>query len=194
MLLLTISFYLPAILCIAQVSPSVENDQVIEEITLPSFETAVVEGGGDLYFHYSPNTKAEIKGANPCVQKAKVKVSSGTLSISSQVGLSDDCRFEIHIFTPIIKEIHQNGGGKIVIEEGFTPLDVFKCNIVGGGSIKMEALNVDFLQASIMGGGQISAQVSKKIDGKIRGGGVIFYQGDPVVESDTSGGGVIKRK
>lgn len=193
-LLLIVSCFLPAILCVAQVSSSLEKDKVIKEITLPSFETVVVKGGGDLYFHYSPNTKAEIKETGPCVQKISVEVSSGTLSIRPQAGYLDNCRFEIHIFTPIIKEIQQNGGGSIVIEKGFKPLDAFKCKIDGGGNIKMEALKVDYLRASIMGGGEITAQVSKKIDGKIRGGGVIFYQGDPVIVSDISGGGVIKRK
>ncbi|MDQ3395505.1 MAG: DUF2807 domain-containing protein, partial [Bacteroidota bacterium] len=65
----------------------------------------------------------------------------------------------------IIKEIQQDGGGRIVIKEGFAPVDVFKCGIDGGGNVKMTALRVDSLLASIEGGGEISAQVNKKLHG-----------------------------
>ena len=192
--LLIISFCLSAIYCNAQGDPSVESDKVVKEIALSPFETVVAEGGGNFYFHYAPNTKVEIKGAGSCVEKTGVKISSNTLRISRKGGLSENCRIEIHIFTPLIKEIQQNGGGRIVINEGFAPVDVFKCSIDGGGKVKMTALTVDSLLASIDGGGEISAQVNKMIHGKIRGGGVIFYQGDPTVESNISGGGAIKRK
>ncbi len=178
----------------AQYKPFIESEKVVKEIALPPFETVVTEGGGNFYFHYSPNTKVEIKGAGSCVEETEVMVSSGILSISPKGGFSENCRIEIHIFTPIIKEIQHDGGGRIVIKKGFAPVDVFKCSIDGGGNVKMTALRVDSLLASIEGGGEISAQVNKKLHGKIRGGGVILYQGDPAVESNISGGGAIKQK
>ena len=192
--LFIISICLSVFCCHAQGNPSEESDTIVKEVSLSPFEMVVIKGGGDFYFHYAPNTKVEIKGAGSCVEKAAVKVSSNTLSISPKGGFSENCRTEIHIFTPIIKEIQQDGGGKIVINEGFAPVEVFRCSIDGGGSVKMVALKVDSLLASIDGGGEISAQVSKRLHGKIRGGGVIFYQGDPAVESAISGGGAIRRK
>ena len=192
--LLIISFCLSVLYCNAQGNPSVENDKVVKEIALSPFESVVTEGGGNFYFHYAPTTKVELIGTGSCVEETEVKVSSNTLRIHPKGGYSENCRIEIHVYTPVIKEIQQDGGGSIVIKEGFAPMEVFKCSINGGGNVKMTALMVDSLFASIDGGGEISAQVSKIIQGKIRGGGVILYQGNPAVESDISGGGVIKQK
>jgi len=178
----------------AQVKPLVGREKLVKEIALPSFETIVSNGGGNLFFHYSLKSKIEIKGAGPCVEGMQVSVASGTLNIRPKAGFSENCRAEIHVFTPSIKGIQQNGGGRVVIKEGFAPMDIFNCSMDGGGAIQMIALSVDSLFASIEGGGVISAQVRKHLDGKISGGGVILYQGDPVVESKISGGGVIKRK
>jgi hypothetical protein len=192
--LLTIYCCLSAIYCNAQGNSSIESDKGVKEITLSPFETVVAKGGGNIYFHYSPNTKVEIKGAGSCVEKFIVEVSSNTLSINPKNGFSENCRSEIHIFTPMVKEIQQDGGGSIKIKEGFASVDVFKCSINGGGNVKMTALRVDSLFASIDEGGEISAQVNKILHGKISGGGVIYYQGDPTVESFISGGGAIKQK
>jgi hypothetical protein len=178
----------------AQVKPSIGSEKLLKEVSLPPFETVVFKGGGSFYLHYSPTSKVEIKGGGPCVEEMEVVVSSGMLSISPKGSFSKDCKIEFHVFTPSIKEIQQDGGGRIVINEGFAPVDIFKCSIDGGGNIKMAALRVDALLASIEGGGVISAQVSKKLHGKIRGGGLILYHGDPAVESNISGGGAIKRK
>ncbi|SMG46873.1 Protein of unknown function [Marivirga sericea] len=193
-LLLIITFYLSTAYCVAQDSPSLEKDEVVKEIALPSFNTVAVKGGGDYYFHYSSNTKVEIKGADSCVESIGVIVSSKILSLNPLGGFSENCRVEIHIFMPNIREIQQNGGGRIVVNEGFAPVDKFKCTLDGGGILIMTSLKVDSLLAFIEGGGEISARVNKKIHGKIRAGGVISYQGDPLIETDIVGGGTIKRK
>lgn len=192
--LIIIYFCFSAIYSNAQDATSQENDKVIKEIALSSFETVDAEGGGDIYVHYSTHPRLEIKGLGSCVENTGVKVSSNTLNITRIGDFLENCRVEIHIFTPILKEIRQDGGGRIVIKEGFAPVDAFKCSIDGGGDIKMTALSVNSLLATIEGGGEISAQVHNKLNGKIRGGGMILYQGDPNVESNISGGGAIKRK
>lgn len=173
---LLISFCLSAFYSNAQDNLSTEGDKVVKEITTAPFETIITEGGGNFYFHYSPNPKVEIKGTDSCVETSNVQVLSNVLNISQKEGFSENCRPEIHIYTPVIKEIQQNGGGRIVIKEGFAPVDVFKCSIDGGGELSMEALKVNSLLASI------------------NGGGVIYYQGNPSVESDISGGGVVRRR
>ena len=192
--LLITSFCFSILHCNAQKNTSVESEKVVKEIALSPFEIVVTEGGGNFYFHYAPNTKVALKGAGSCVEETAVKVSSNTLRIHPKNGFSENCRVEIHIYAPVLKEIQQAGGGNILIKEGFAPVDVFKCSIAGGGTVGLTALKVDSLFASIDGGGEISAQVNKMLVGKIRGGGVISYQGEPVVESDISGGGVIKQK
>lgn len=178
----------------AQGKPLERSEKLLKEVSLPPFETVEFKGGGDFYFHYSPTSKVEIKGEDPCVEEMEAVVSSGILRISPKGNFSENCRLEIHVFTSSIKEIRQDGGGRIVINEGFAPVDIFKCSIDGGGKIEMTALGINSLLASIEGGGVISAQVSKKLNGKIRGGGLILYHGDPTVESNISGGGAIKRK
>lgn len=192
--LLIISLVMTTSVLNAQLSSSVEKDKVLKELALSSFETVEFKGGGIIYLHYSPKSKAEVKGVGSCGEQVNIEVSSGILKISPKGNYSENCKLEIHVYTPSISKIKQNGGGRIVMEDGFSPVDIFKCSLDGGGNIEMTALEVNSLLASIDGGGVISAQVTKKLHGKIRGGGLILYQGDPLVESNISGGGAIKQK
>lgn len=194
-----IPFFILSLCCAAvngnaQDSTLKEGGRLVKEIAIPPFEIVITEGGGDFFFHYAPDPKVALKGKGSCIENTAVEVSSNTLRLRPKGGISGNCRMEIHIYAPYMKEIQQEGGGNILIKEGFAPVDRFKCSIAGGGTMRMTALKVDSLLASIDGGGEISARVNKLIHGKISGGGVIFYQGDPVVESDISGGGAIKRK
>jgi len=180
--------------CTAQSNPSFGGNAITKEITLPSFETVEIKGGGKFYFHYSPHfNKMQLKGDNSCIMQTEHSVSSNKLTIWPNSELLEACNFEIHIFTSTLTEIQQDGGGIIVINDGFAPVSQFACRINGGGIIEMTALKVDALYASIKGGGKVSAQVTKTIQAKINGGGIISYLGEPAIASDISGGGIIKR-
>lgn len=189
-----LSLFLSPLCGYAQDNTIIKEDKLVKEIAIPPFEAVAMGGGGDFYFHYASDTKVALKGTDPCLENMVVQVSSNTLTIHPKAGFAENCRIEIHVYAPLIKEIQLNGGGAIEIMEGFAPVEAFTCSLDGGGTVKMTALKVDSLFASLEGGGEISARVNKLIQGKIKGGGVVFYQGEPAVESDISGGGVIKRK
>lgn len=162
--------------------------------SIPPFKSLIVTTGGDIYLHPSPTTTLQLKGEKNCVQNIDASVSSKVLHISSKGNHSDDCRVEIHIGTPSFDEIQLSGGGKLMIEEGFSPIEVLKCSIQGGGNLEMTSTRVDSLIAIVHGGGEITAQVKTLLDGTIKGGGTILYAGNPKVKSDISNGGTIKRK
>lgn len=162
--------------------------------SIPPFERLIVTTGGDIYVHPSSTTTLQLKGGKNCVENIDAVVSSKVLRISSKDKYSDECRVEIHIGTPNFDEIQLSGGGTLLIEEGFSPIEVLKCSIKGGGNIEMASLSVGSLFAIVGGGGEITAQVETLLDGTIEGGGTIFYDGNPIVKSDISNGGTIRRK
>ena len=195
MLLLIILLGLSATFSFAQENYVQEEDNVLKkEITIPSFEIVVNEGGGNIYFHYSHTSSIILEGTNTCMKNVSIETLSSTLKISPKGGLSKSCNLDIHIYTPVLKEIQQNGGGTIVVNKGFDTIDVFKCSLDGGGDINISAIKVNSLFATIDGGGEISAQVKSNLNGRIRGGGLIYYQGNPIVEENVSGGGAIRQK
>lgn len=162
--------------------------------SIPPFESLIVTTGGDIYVHPSSTTTLQLKGDKDCVEKIDASVSSKVLRISSKDNHSDDCRVEIHIGTPNFDEIQLSGGGTLIVEDGFAPIEVLKCSIKGGGNVEMASLSVGSLFAIVGGGGEITAQVKTLLDGTIKGGGSIFYDGNPIVKSDISNGGTIQRK
>lgn len=162
--------------------------------SIPPFKSLIVTTGGDIYLHPSPTTTLQLKGEKNCVAKIDATVSSKVLHISSKGKHSDECRVEIHIGTPNFDEIQLSGGGTLIVEDGFAPIEVLKCSIKGGGNLEMTSTRIDSLVAIVHGGGEITAQVKTHLDGTIKGGGTIFYDGDPKVRSDISNGGTIKRK
>lgn len=190
--LLIISFYLIQISGYAQVTE--KGKTVKEEKSLPAIEKVTIEGGGNIYIHQSASSKIELRGTKSIVQNTEVKVIDQVLEIHLANQATQNSNIDIHIYTPVITEIEQRGGGKLKVEEGYKSVDQFKCTIHGGGTVDLAAIPVNSLSASIEGGGEISARVNKQIVGKINGGGQIFYHGVPKVESDIQGGGVIKRK
>lgn len=165
-----------------------------EARNLPPFEKVQVSGGGRFYFHHAPFASMEIKRTGPCREPVEVEVVDNTLYVYSAGADGAGCETKIYIGTPSLNEIRLKSGGNVEIAEGFPAVERFYCRQEGGGRVFMRSLQVDSLFASIEGGGELNARVSKFLQGKISGGGVIYYKGSPVVESELSGGGLIKRK
>jgi len=160
--------------------------------SLEPFENLVVSGGGKVFVHYSPSTTLSFKGGDDCVNAIEVEQDANTLSVAPKNNSFSNCEVEIHISTPVLKKIEVYGGGTVEVIEGFNEMNAFSCSINGGGNVNMTSLEVSSYLASIYGGGQITANVSGMLTGKITGGGVVTYQGDPQVVSNISGGGAIR--
>jgi hypothetical protein len=185
--------------CLANYGKAQDNSSRREEVrtqerAITSFEKVVISGGGNIYIHHSLVSKIILKGTRTNVVKTKAEVVSDVLYINLSDKLTESSEFDVHIYTPVIKGIQLNGGGKVQVKEGFTVVDKFGCGINGGGRINLSSLKVNSLYASINGGGDIYTQVNKFLDGEIKGGGLILYQGSPKVESNIVSGGLIKKK
>ncbi|WP_432708200.1 GIN domain-containing protein [Pedobacter sp.] len=161
-----------------------------QQKNITSFETLCVSGGGDIEVFYSKGPTLEIKGEESCINKIGIAQSSGTLSIT----VHENCKKPTQIFigTPSLKRINQKGGGNIEIKKGFGTFIALSCTVRGGGNTKVLD-SINFLSASVYGGGTLSAHVNKLLEGKVSDGGSIFYKGTAVVKSNILDGGVIKK-
>jgi hypothetical protein len=191
--LLFILFYLVQIaVCQAQLS---RKEITIKELrSIPGFDNVILEGSANVHVHQSSTTKIEIRGPKAMVQRTGVIVTNQVLKIYSGYLENQSSQIRIDIFTPVIREITQRGGGEIKVGEGYKAVDQFKCVLYGGGSMDLASIPVNSLNVSIEGGGLISARVNGQIVGKINGGGRILYLGNPDVECEIEGGGAINRK
>lgn len=170
----------------------VQEDPVIERIIdVGSFDKIVMVGGGNVFISQSSDLKLKVISQDGCIESVNTTVTSNTLKINNSS--SSNCKVDIYIDMPVLKEIQQDGGGVIKVSEGFNTIDTFHSVLNGGGLIDMPTLEVDSFIATINGGGTLSIQAKKYLKADIKGGGSILYQGNPKVESNISGGGSVKR-
>jgi hypothetical protein len=186
--LVTFCLSLIAITGVAQTDSGIKNYNVGE------FNKIVTYGGGNLQIQYSDKYTVQVHTSNACFQLVEISVSSKTLKIEVKDSREGICDFTIYVGVPVVDEIIQNGGGNIVLKEGFRPTNLFQCKINGGVDINLLKLPVDSFSASIQGGGHIVLHAEKELEGTISGGGLIEYAGDPKVTRSISGGGTIRKK
>jgi hypothetical protein len=168
-----------------------ENPVIEEIIDVGSFDKIVMVGGGNVFISQSSDLRLKVVSQDACLQSVSTTVTSNTLKINNSS--TSNCKTDIYIDMPVLKEIQQNGGGDIKVDEGFDTIDSFRGVLNGGGSINMPTLKVDSFFATINGGGTLLIHANKHLKADIKGGGLISYQGNPEVVSDISGGGSVKR-
>jgi hypothetical protein len=173
---------------VAQVDTKAKNYKVDE------FNKIDIQGGGNLEIHHSDNYSLEIMIDGSCDDFVKASVISKTLYIAIKDSAKEGCDIAIKIHAPFLTELVQNGGGNIVLKDGFSPQHAFRCQIKGGGNTNISKLLVTSFYASIEDGGVLLVHVEKELVGNISGGGLIKYSGDPTVKSNVSGGGAISKK
>lgn len=178
----------------AQENASQENeDPIVERVKdVGEFDKIIMAGGGNVFISQSPVTMLKVVAQSSCLKSVKTEVKSQTLEIY-RTSSTSNCRPDIYIGMPVLKEIQQDGGGDIKVSEGFPTIDSFHCVLNGGGSITMATLKVELFYATIKGGGTISIHANELLEADISGGGLVSYQGDPKVISNISGGGSVKQ-
>jgi hypothetical protein len=169
-----------------------QDGPVIEEIIkVGNFDKIIMVGGGNVFIFQSSDLKLKLVSQDACLQSVSTTVTSNTLKINNSS--SSNCKTDIYIDMPVLKEIQQDGGGDIKVSDGFDTIDSFRGVLNGGGSINMPTLKVDSFFATINGGGTLLIHAQRHLKADIKGGGLISYQGNPKVESNISGGGSVKR-
>jgi len=188
-----INILLVAIFIISAVSCSQRDSMEYEtiETSVNSFEKVHLTGGGRMHLIPSDHYLVEIKGQGASSTEVKTNGNILYLTNDSRSGRQD---VDIYIYTPTVTGVQITGGGMVEIEDGFSAVERFDCTIQGGGKLTLEALEIGFLDISILGGGTVTAQVEDVINANILGGGSIQYLGNPEVKSSIMGGGSIKRK
>ena len=186
--IILLTFCLTTYYCTGQVS---SKEMIEKELTVDQFQRVNIDGGGNVFFHYSPSSKVIIRTKQSCLVDFKANVFENVLGIKSNN--SGDCRAEIHIYTLNIEGVDFNGGGEVSIEKGFPIIPQFRARTSGGGELRITNLIVDTLTAETSGGGRIYCTVKNLLKVRTRGGGEIFYYGNPQVESSFIGGGSVER-
>lgn len=149
---------------------TIPTDWVAKQISVEPFADLSVVSAGNVVVLYSKENTLQINGEGKCVDAFKANVSENTLYLTKADGF-DNCKAEVVIGAPTIKDI----------------------NVKNGGIINLSSVEVDSMFASIDGGGIISLDAKKFLYGKIKGGGVINYKGHPFVHTDIVDGGEVKR-
>jgi hypothetical protein len=171
-----------------------QTDATLRNYNVGEFNRIVTHGGGNLQIMYSDRYTVQASTNHSCFEIKEISVTSKTLNIRIKESGKGPCDGAIYIGVPALAEIVQNGGGDIVMKEGFRSTDSFQCKINGGGKINVSKLPVESFSASISGGGHIVLHAENELRGSISGGGLIEYTGNPDVKRSVSGGGTIKKK
>lgn len=166
-------------------------EAIVKEISVEQFQKVDIDGGGNIFFHFSPSPRVVFRTNKSCENDLRAVISENTLNIKSSN--PSDCIVDIHIYTSTIEEISLNGGGKVIIQKGFPSLEEFTANLQGGGNLDLTEIEIDSLFADIDGGGTIKAHVVEFLRARTSGGGEIFYRGNPKVESNFAGGGAVRK-
>ena len=161
---------------------------------LEDFDKIISHGGASLIINYSDRHSFQVNATTDCLKSVEISVSNRTLYIAMKDSKANTCKCTIDIGVPVLYELVQKGGGNVVLKEGFSPMNSFECKIEGGGNIDLSQLSVDSFYASIHGGGKMSLNARKELEGTISGGGLIEYSGNAIVRSYVSGGGTIRKQ
>ena len=181
--LLTLCFILIAIGGVAQSNENLEK-----------FTKVVVRGGGTVQISRENAYTFTVDTHGRCAELVNFSVSSETLYIQVEDADANDCALTMHVGVPSLDGLALNGGGNIVVRDGFPSEDSFECKLRGGGSVDVSELRVDSIIASINGGGTMLLTAEKQLTANISGGGVIEYSGNPKVSRAISGGGSVRRR
>ena len=171
-----------------------QTDTKTARYEVADFNKVIIHGGGNLQIHQSDKRSVEIKSNRDCNKMVDVSVSSKTLHIRVDDSQINGCDLVVSVSVPSLIELVKNGGGNVVLKEGFSPQKSFTCKIHGGGNIDVSELPVESFYATIQGGGVMLLHAEMELQGNISGGGLIKYSGDPKVTSNVSGGRAINRK
>lgn len=140
----------------------------------------------------------------------ETEVVNGTLYISfgSHV-VETDSTMAVSISVPEMKELTFSGSGNVTSNLGIASInltgtgnvtclgetDQLSVKLLGSGNVDLEAMRVKNADIKISGNGNVSLNVTDKLNVTIPGVGVVYYSGMPSIQQNITGiGQVIGRK
>jgi hypothetical protein len=169
------------------------STQAAENVSLPSFRSVELRGGGDVVLVPGPTQRVTILEGSSAFTRIYVE-RNGQLRIDA---CNERCprnyQLRIQIQAPRVPDVGVSGGGSIAVQPGFAPQSQLAAGVSGGGKIDVRSLDAVTISAAVNGGGQLLVRPRVTLNAAVNGGGSIRYWGNPQVTSAIQGGGSINR-
>jgi putative autotransporter adhesin-like protein len=164
-----------------------------ENVSVPSFRSIEVRGGGDVDVVPGPVQRVTLLSGSTAFTAFRVD-RDGKLRIDAcNSRCPHNYPLHIRIESPRVPDLAIAGGGTIDVDRGFAPQRQVSAAIMGGGTIDVRALEAADVSAAINGGGDISVRSSASLSAAVNGGGTIHYSGNPRLSMAIHGGGDVVR-
>jgi len=177
------------LLAIAAAAPAIAT----ETISVPSFHSVELRGGGDVSLLPGPIQRVTILSGSTQFTRIYM-LRDGKLRIDAcNAGCPRNYNLKIRIESPHAPDIAISGGGTIVAGNGFAPQGQLSAAINGGGTIDVRAVEAGEVSAAVNGGGKIAVRPRATLSAAVHGGGEVRYAGNPQVSMAVAGGGDVRR-
>lgn len=168
---------------------------VTEERSLTAFTNIECDLSAEVTVVQSENYKVIIETSENIIGIIETKVSGSTLEIDLKNGkcLKNNYTLKITVYLPELKGLDVSGSGDVYVPGKITS-EMLDLEISGSGSIRMDSLNTNSIEADISGSGEIYLTGTDTVETqsiKISGSGSVEAINLPVKKStiDISGSG-----
>lgn len=163
-----------------------------ETIAVAPFKSIELRGGGDILLRRAPVQRVTLLEGSS--QYTSVHTSSrGRLRIDAcNAQCPHNYRLNILVESPVVPMLGVDGGGKIIVGDGFPAQEQLVSAVNGGGVIDTAAMAVDSATASINGGGEVKVHALRMLTAAVNGGGLVSYWGNPRLTTAIRGGGAVR--
>jgi|GEM_PF-6247102 len=189
---------------------------VKEIVEVPSFSKINLLGVAEIEIEKGPSLQVLVQDYENIVQYLEVKVQGNTLDIRT----ADDIILQnslakVYITMPDVRiaGITSSGSGNIILKSGINDIGSIKINgsgdlfseaeevamtdhltvdITGSGNVGLANVRCNTATCNIIGSGDITLSISRRLAVNIKGSGNIYYYGSDVeVETNISGSGKV---
>ena len=185
---------------------------VSKKLSVPEFNSIDASGAFKIIVGFGETSSVEIITDSNLQKFVKVKVSNGTLYLSTRKNVSPTKSLIVKIITPTLYSVDLSGANNMIVNginsevlaldisgaaeaELTGSVDLFKVSLSGAADLDAENLVSKTTKIRVSGAANATVNVSNALYADISGAADVVYLGEPmVVRKKISGAGSIRKK
>ena len=162
-----------------------------QEVNVSGFDSVDLNGVADITIHPSEDYKVIVTTDSNIQDNVVITSKNNSLYISSKNDKFTTKELTIDIYMPNLKSVRLKGVGNLKISKGkATDLEIIQ---KGVGDIDTQDYEVENVNITLSGTGNIKTWATKTLTGKLSGLGDVLYKGNPFVKVDINGVGDVRK-